>query len=270
MADELQVAIHAARAAGEILRAGFGQRHTIQHKGPTDMVTEMDRAAEARIVELLSAATPGHGFLAEESDPCPGRGDARWIVDPLDGTTNYTHGLPTFAVSIALERGGEMEIGVIHNPLRDELFAARRGEGATLNGRPIQVSATGSLAGALVTTGFPYDAWTSGHDNAAEVAYFLKRVQSLRASGSSAVDLAHVACGRLDGYWEPGLAPYDTAAGVLLVREAGGLATDYAGGPDAVYGKEIVAANLAVHAEMLAYLRARHHKRDDIAAGIRG
>ncbi len=259
--DELAAAVAAARAAGEILRAGFGRAHDVQFKGPIDPVTEADRASEARIVALLAAATPGCGFLTEENPAIAGRGDARWIIDPLDGTVNYAPGYPHFAVSIALERGGELELGVIYDPLRDELFVARRGAGATLNGRPIHVGSVSTLGGAVLSTGFPYDVWTSEHDNTAEWCHFLKRAQSLRVTGSSALDLAAVACGRRDGHWEPGLSAYDTAAGVLLVREAGGVATDYGGGPDALYGAEIVAANPALHAEMLSYLRGRHRER---------
>lgn len=256
-----QAAVAAARAAGELLRAEFAHAHHVVRKGAIDLVTEMDRAAEARIVEILRAATPGYGFLTEENEAVAGAADARWIVDPLDGTTNYAHGCPHFCVSIALERDGGLCLGVIYDPLRDELFAARRGAGATLNGKPIRVGATASLGSALVSTGFPYDAWTNPHNNSDEVAHFLRRVQALRCTGSAALDLAAVACGRSDAHWERGLAPYDVAAGILLVREAGGRVTDYGGGPDALYGGEILAANPAVHAAMLEYLRGRHELR---------
>lgn len=222
------------------------------------MVTEVDRASEARIVEMLLTQTPDHGFLTEEAPSRASRSGARWIIDPLDGTTNFAHGYARFCVSIALERDGELELGVVYDPLRNELFVALRDAGATLNGKPIRVGTAPSLAQALVATGFPYDAWEIERDNAAEVAYFIKRVRSLRSGGAAALDLADLACGRLDGFWEPDLLPYDTAAGIVLLREAGGVATDYAGGPDAVYSSEIVAGNRAIHAEMLAYLKERH------------
>ncbi|HOG46991.1 MAG TPA: inositol monophosphatase family protein [Anaerolineae bacterium] len=257
MDEELPIAVAAARAAGEVLRAGLGRPHQVAYKGAIDLVTEVDGAAEACVVGLLGAATPSYGFLTEENAPVPGTADGRWIVDPLDGTTNYAHGCPRFCVSIALERAGELQVAVVYDPLRDELYAAQRGCGATLNGRPIKVSGTAALAGALVNTGFPYDVWTSERNNVAETAHFLRQVQALRVTGSAALDLAAVACGRSDAYWEHGLAPYDVAAGILLVREAGGLATDYDGGANALYGREIVAANPALHAEMVGYLRTR-------------
>ncbi len=258
MRKELEVAIAAARAAGEILRSRFGQAHEVHFKGPIDIVTEADRAAEARIVERLGGEWPDDGLLTEEGGNRSGRNDRLWIVDPLDGTVNYASGSPRFGVSIALEQAGELEIGVVYEPLRDEMFAAERGKGATLNGARIRVSPIQSLERAVLCTGFPYDAWTSARDNALEFRTFLKRAFALRCTGSAALDLADVACGRRDGYWEHGLAPYDVAAGVLLVREAGGRATDYAGNPDAVYTGETVAANPAVHAEMIGYLKGSH------------
>jgi myo-inositol-1(or 4)-monophosphatase len=258
---ELDAAIAAARAAGGILRAGYGNGHEIEFKGPINMVTEVDRAAEDCIVGMLRTATPDYGFLAEERPAITGDGHVRWIIDPLDGTTNYAHGHPYFAVSIGLERGGELVLGVVYNPLLDELFVASRGRGATLNGRPIHVSDTPCLARALIAGGWPYDAWTNPHNNSEETAYFVGRAQSLRVNGSSALDLCAVACGRLDAYWEPGLFPYDVAAGAVIVAEAGGRATDYAGGPDCVYSGELLAGTPAVHAEMLEYLRTRHQTR---------
>ncbi len=258
----LQSAIRAARAAGEILRRGFGRAHEVEYKGPIDPVTESDRASEACIVAILREATPGCGFLTEENAPVSGENGLRWIIDPLDGTVNYAHGSPHFSVSIALERAGELQVGVIYDPLRDELFAAARGRGATLNGRPIRVAGTSPLSAAAVTTGFPYDVWTEGdQDNVTEAIHFLRRAQSLRVTGSSALDLAAVACGRCDAHWERSLLPYDVAAGILLVREAGGVVTDFAGGPERLYHGEIVAANPALHAELLAYLRTRPRQR---------
>jgi len=255
--SHLTAAILAARAAGKILRSGFGQPHSIRMKGPTDPVTEIDRAAEDCIIRLLKEATPGYGFLTEERGTILGKTDLRWIVDPLDGTVNYSRGSPRFCTSIALERAGELEIGVVYDPLRDDLFAAASGRGATCNGESIRVSSTESLRSAVVGTGFPYDAWTSRRDNTAEVAYFVKRTLGVRSTGSAALDLASVAAGRLDAHWEYGLAPYDVAAGILLVREAGGTVSDYVGHPNALYGTGIIAANQSVHGEMLAYLKTR-------------
>lgn len=255
---DLSAAKKAARGAGAILRGGFGQAHSVRMKGPTDPVTEMDQAAEEYILHLLRAATPNYGFLAEESGTIPGKAEVRWIIDPLDGTVNYSRGSPWFGVSIALERAGELEVGVVYAPLRDELFVARRGGGATLNGHPIRVHPTESLASAVLSTGFPYDAWTRPEDLGAEVGYFVKRVLGIRSTGSAALALASVAAGRYDAHWEAGLSPYDTAAGILLVREAGGRVSDYAGSPNALYGTGILAANPAVHGEMLAYLKTRH------------
>jgi myo-inositol-1(or 4)-monophosphatase len=258
VAGELIAAIHAARAAGEILRAGFGQSHKVQLKGPIDIVTEVDRAAEDRIIALLGRATPDYGFLTEERDAILGKSDARWIVDPLDGTANYASGYPRFCVSIALERAGELELGVIYDPLRDELFTAQCGAGAMLNGRPVRVNSTNSLARAVISTGFSSDVRVNEHNNPNEMSYFVGRVLGLRSTGSVALDLADVACGRRDAHWERGLSPYDVAAGALLVRESGGMATDYEGDSNVLYGGEIIAANPALHREMLACLRTCH------------
>jgi myo-inositol-1(or 4)-monophosphatase len=256
-AHALSAAVDAARGAGALLRNGFGQAHSVRMKGPTDPVTEMDRAAEEYILRVLRAATPDCGFLAEESGLVSGKTGDRWIVDPLDGTVNYSRGSPWFCVSIALERAGELEVGVVYDPLREDLYAAQRGVGATLNDRPIRVRPTESLASALLSTGFPYDAWSRPEDLGAEVGYFARRVMSIRSTGSAALDLAAVAAGHHDAHWEAGLSPYDMAAGILLVREAGGQVSDFAGRPNALYGSSLIAASPAVHAEMLAYLKTR-------------
>ncbi len=244
----------AAQAAGEILRAGVGRAHDVSWKGPTDLVTEMDRAAEADIVKRLQAAFPEDGLLAEESGQKAGASGRRWIIDPLDGTVNYARAHPQWCVSIALERQGELLVGVVYDPLRDELYAAARGQGATLNGQPLHVGAVESVRGAVISTGFGYDVWTSQQDNVPEFAFFLKRAFAVRCTGSAALDLAAVASGRRDAHWERGVAPYDVAAGLLLVREAGGVATDYAGRCDAIFSGEIIAANPILHAEMLVDL----------------
>ncbi|MFQ5855993.1 MAG: inositol monophosphatase family protein [Anaerolineae bacterium] len=253
---EIQAAVAAAREAGALLRDAFGRSHTVALKRTAiDLVTEMDQAAEALIIERLQAAFPDYGFLTEESPALTGADNARWVIDPIDGTTNYAHGYPLFAVSIALERAGQLVLGVVYNPIADELFTAKKGHGAFLNGCPIHVSEATTLQESLLATGFPYDVWDSEDDNTTEWRQFLKRARSLRCDGSAALDLCFVACGRLDGYWEHGLEPWDMAAGALIVSEAGAQVTDYRGGEDFIASRQVVAANPHLHAEMLAVLQ---------------
>ncbi len=256
--DLASVAIQAARAAGAILRSSFGAALLVEFKGPIDIVTEVDRTAEVAIIRLLSQATPSYGFTTEEHSVPVAKVGPRWIVDPLDGTVNYTRGIARFCVSIALEYADQLELGIIYDPVHENLFVAQRGKGASLNGSPVRVSRTDALSRAVVSTGFPYDAWTAEQDNGNEVQFFLKQVMALRSTGSAALDMADVACGRLDAHWERGLAAHDVAAGILLVREAGGIVTDFAGGPDHVYSGEILAANPDIHRFMLNYLQTRH------------
>lgn len=253
---ESEIAIAAALAAGRLIRKGFGSHHVAQSKGKAiDLVTQIDQQAEELIVSILRHAFPNYGFLSEESPPIAGIAEKWWIIDPLDGTTNYAHGYPFFAVSIALAQQGEIVLGVVYNPIADELFVAERGKGATLNGYPIRVSETKTLASSLLASGFPYNVWETNNDNTTEWKYFLKRVVSLRSDGSAALDLCHVACGRLDGYWELGLEPWDMAAGSLIVQEAGGQVTDLTGGPFNLYRQEILASNGHIHQEMIDVLR---------------
>lgn len=252
--DSYELAVHAARRAGAILRAGFHQAHEVRFKGAIDIVTEVDRAAEVSIVNDLRAVTPDYAFWTEEETVSLIPGESCWIVDPLDGTLNFSRGVPQFCVSIALEQKGALELGVIYDPLREELYGARRGQGAVLNGAPIRTSDM-PLERAVLSTGFPYDAWTNADDNSAAIQYFIKRAMTVRSTGSAALDLAFVACGRFDGHWERGLKAYDIAAGTLLVREAGGIVTDYAGDADVIRQQTIIAANPAVHGELLAHLR---------------
>jgi len=256
--DLVSAAIQAARAAGEILRSSLGADLLVEFKGPIDIVTEVDRSAETAIVRLLLQATPSYGFVTEEHTVPVADAGPRWIVDPLDGTVNYTRGVARFCVSIALEYAGQLELGIIYDPLHENLFVAERGKGASLNGSPVRVSRTDALSRAVVSTGFSYDAWTVEQDNGNEVQFFLKQVMALRATGSAALDMADVACGRMDAHWERGLEAYDVAAGILLVREAGGIVTDFAGGSDHIYSGEILAANPDIHRFMLDYLRTRH------------
>ncbi len=246
-----------ARDAGQILLERFGRRLNVQHKGDIDLVTESDLAAERLIVERIKSFYPRHAILAEESGATAGDesgGAHRWIIDPLDGTTNYAHGYPCFCTSIALERDGEIVVGVIYDPVRDELFAAERGQGATLNNRPIRVSETPQLAQSLLCTGFPYDVRDRG-DFARHFTNFILHAQAVRRDGSAALDLAYVAAGRFDGFWEEGLRAWDVAAGALLIEEAGGRVSDYDGGKFSVYKPPLLVSNGLIHDEMMHVLK---------------
>ncbi len=253
----LDFAIDMARDAGRILAERFGRAITITNKGDIDLVTESDLAAERLIIERIQTHYPRHAILAEESgiSDLEQRGEYKWIIDPLDGTTNYAHSYPCFCVSIALEHtpSRELVIGVIYDPIRDELFAAERGQGATLNGRRIRVTETDDLNRALVCTGFPYDVRERG-DFARHFTNFIMHAQSVRRDGSAALDLAYLACGRFDGFWEEGLRPWDVAAGVVLVEEAGGRVSRYTGTPFDVYTPPILASNGLIHDAMMRVL----------------
>jgi myo-inositol-1(or 4)-monophosphatase len=246
-----------AREAGAILRERFDKPHEVRFKGTIDMVTEADQAAEDLIASRLRVACPDHDLLCEEgARGVSGQSLYRWVVDPLDGTTNFAHGLPTFAVSIALEESGTPVIGVVYDPMRDELFAAQRGQGATLNGSPIRVSAIDKLIGSILATGFSYD-FERRALQAETWRDFLTQVQAIRQTGSSALNLCYIAAGRLDGYWERGIAPWDVAAGALMVMEAGGTVTDFRGDPFRSDDREIVASNGRLHRDLLDVI-ARH------------
>ena len=246
MTRELEVAVTAAEAAGEVLRDGFGRRHEVRYKGEVDLVTEADEKAEQIIKEVLGEAFPNYGVLAEEGGEFEGHGDARWIVDPLDGTTNYAHSLPIFAVSIALEKAGQVVLGVVHDPMSEETYAAERGGGATLNSQPIRVSDTDELVQALLATGFPYD-----RDEIPAVldlfGRFAMLTQGMRRLGSAALDMCYVAAGRLDGYYERGIKAWDIAAGSVILEEAGGKVTDYQGHELDLGGQEVMVSNGLLH-----------------------
>ena len=249
MTSELEAALSAARRAGEVLRAGFGAEHAITYKGEVDLVTEVDEEAERVIREILLGAFPTYGMLAEEGGELAGEEDVRWIVDPLDGTTNYAHRLPIFCVSIALEISGEVVLGVVRDPIREETFVAERGRGASLNSEPIKVSDTEELIQALIATGFPYD--RPKMLEALELfGRFAAITRGMRRLGSTALDLCYVAAGRLEGYYERGIWAWDIAAGGLILEEAGGKVTDYRGGMLDLEGRQIVASNGALHAAM--------------------
>ena len=245
----LDIATEAAMAAGVILQDNWGKLENIIEKGrPGDLVTEADRQAEAVILEVLRRHVPDHGILAEESGQL-GHNDNEylWAIDPLDGTTNYAHGYPLSTVSIGLLIGGVPQVGAIYNPFRQELFRAARGLGATCNRRPIRVSQTDRLQNSLLVTGFAYDRRETTDNNYAEFCYLTHLTQGVRRSGSASLDLSDVACGRLDGYWERGLRPWDVAAGVVLVEEAGGKVTAYDGSPFDIDSGRILATNNHLH-----------------------
>ena len=240
----------AALAAGDLLMSRFRTRMHVANKGVIDLVTEVDLAAESLIVAALQREFPGCAILAEEGHAGTVRGPVTWIVDPLDGTTNYAHGLPFFSVSIGLEIEGEIEFGVVHIPALGEVFVAHRGLGACLNGKPIHVSGTSSLGASLLTTGFPYDIRTSRSTNLEYFAEFSRRSFAVRRAGSAAMDFCYVAAGYYDGFWELRLNPWDCAAGYLMVREAGGRVTDFCGRAGSIYDRESLATNGLIHDAM--------------------
>ncbi len=249
-----------ARSAGDLLRESYYRRpRRIHHKGAVNLVTQADLEAEELIVSRLKARFSDYGLLAEEGGEAPASSGGRmWLVDPLDGTNNFAHGLPVFAVSIALRDASGPILGVVYDPLRDECFSAVRGHRATLNGQTIRVSDQIDIEKSLLSTGFPYDHLDAQDNNSAAVAAFLRRAQDIRRAGAAALDLAYVAAGRLDGHWEMGLDAWDVGAGILLVREAGGTVTGYTGdAPEqaVLSGKQVVASNGHIHAAMLDTLR---------------
>jgi myo-inositol-1(or 4)-monophosphatase len=245
----LDAAREAAREAGELLKKSFRtlDRKDASFKGKRNPVTRLDRECETLIVGRLKAAFPSHGFLAEEDENSAGLGKFRWIIDPLDGTVNYLHGHPFYAVSIALEAGGELVLGVVHAPALGEMFWAERGKGAFLNGKPISVSRTDELIASVLATGFAYNRGTSADNNVDNFSRLVLAARGIRRAGAAAIDLAYVAAGVLDGFWELFLQPWDVAAGAVLVREAGGKVTDFAGGDNFLFGNNIVASNGLVH-----------------------
>src|SRR6185369_1801462 len=251
-----KVAATAARIAGRYQLSRFASTLDIELKGDKNLVTEVDRESERLIVEQLRSRFPDHDIVAEEGDYPQAGSPFRWIIDPVDGTTNYAHGFPWFCSSIGLELDGEPVAGVIYNPVYDELFTATRGGGAYLNGRRLSVSARAPLNNSLLGTGFPYDCATDPANNFANFIAFQKSSRGIRRAGAAALDLAYVAAGRLDGFWELKLKAWDVAAGVLMVREAGGIVTTFDGSPYDIFNDRIVASNGLIHEEMVATLTA--------------
>lgn len=261
-------AVSAAVEAGALIRAEAGRvdAHRIKDKGVHDLVTEVDTAAERCIMDVLDSRFPEFGVLAEEDSSThdselPGSG-FRWIVDPIDGTTNFAHGAPPYAVSIALEHSTGIVVGVVYEVSRDELFTAVRGGGIHVNGRPAHVSGAESLGDSLVTTGFPYRSYDHTELYLEALRTFMERTRGVRRPGSASVDLAYVATGRYDGFFESGLRPWDVAAGCLLVSEGGGRVSGYDGSGDPVFGRQIVASNGHIHDSMLEVLYPMRAVRD--------
>ena len=251
----MRVAERAAYRGGEQLRLRFGRLERVDEKAPFDLVTDADTESEAAIIATIRAAFPEHAVVAEESGLTAGDAECRWLVDPLDGTVNFAHGVAVAAVSIALTRRSEPLAAVVLNPFSGEFFSAAAGRGARLNGQPIRVNAADRLSESLLATGFPYE--RSELDRVtARLGRLIQVAQGIRRFGSAALDLCFVACGRFAGYWEHGLKPWDTAAGALIVQEAGGRVTDLSGRPYCIGGDEILATNRLVHDEMVALMEA--------------
>jgi myo-inositol-1(or 4)-monophosphatase len=255
-AEFLEAGRAAALEAGELLRRDYHRLGEVRFKSEINLVTATDHDSQDLIFGRLSARFPGHDFLAEEGLRQVRGSDFRWVFDPLDGTTNFAHRFPVFCVSIALEREGRLVCGIVHNPMSGETFWAESGEGAWLNGARVGVSSIDDLGRSLVATGFSYDIRET-RANMAEHDRVLLRAQAVRRCGSAALDLCFVACGRFDGFWELKLNPWDTAAGALLVAEAGGRVTDYDGRPVDIYRPEVVASNGLIHSSLLEALGPR-------------
>jgi myo-inositol-1(or 4)-monophosphatase len=246
-----------AREAGAILRAGYNKEHQVNYKGVIDLVTEVDHQSEAFLLGELRGKYPDHHIFAEESGIIQGSDQHVWYVDPLDGTVNYAHHIPIFCVSVAYALGGMLQLGAVYDPMRDEMFSAERGKGATLNGQPLQASAVTELQKSLLVTGFPYDAWNTEQDNFANFVHFGKLTQGVRRLGSAALDLCYVASGRFDGFWEMSLKPWDVAAGGLICREAGASITNVDGNDDFISPPQsVVACAPGIHEKILQELHA--------------
>ena len=258
----LSACVSCAREGGRVLMEYWSRRgsYAIHEKGRNDFVTIVDRKAEEAVVGLIRERFPDHSIMAEESSPSIGTSEYRWYIDPLDGTTNFIHGYPLFSVSVGLADAEGMRAAAVFDPLRNEMFTAARGRGAFLNGESIRVSTAEKLSQALLVTGFPFRSLERLDDFIAAFRAFTLGASGIRRDGSAALDLAYVAAGRFDGFWEMSLSPWDIAAGSLLVREAGGMVTDFRGRDDFLKTGDIVAANLHVHPPMLRVLRESERK----------
>lgn len=247
--------INLSHQAGEILRTSFGQNLQVDHKGVIDLVSEVDRQSEAFLLGTIHQRFPADRIVAEESGELSGTSDRVWYIDPLDGTINYVHGVPIYSVSIAYAEAGELCLGVVYDPMRDECFCAQYGAGAWLNDQPIHPASTLDLDNALLATGFPYDIRTNPENNLDHYAHLALHSQGVRRLGSAALDLCYVACGRFDGFWELSLKSWDVAAGALIAQEAGAVVTNMAGGADFMTAPQsILTANSQLHPLLLREL----------------
>jgi myo-inositol-1(or 4)-monophosphatase len=256
MSELLDIAVQAAQEAGNFLKESMGNVKFVETKRgeSRNLVSEIDRGSEERIIRHIRSRYPDHAILAEESGGSQEPAEYRWVIDPLDGTTNFLHSVPIFSVTIGVEHHGEIVAGVVYDPNARELFTAERGSGAYLNGRRISVSQNATLIRSLIVTGFPYDIASNPSHPVEHFVNFLHEAEGVRRLGSAAIDLAYVAAGRFDGFWEVFLSPWDMAAGVLLVREAGGTVSGFSGEPTTIYRKEVLASNGRLHAEMVRVL----------------
>lgn len=259
--EALSIAKQAALKAGEIHLKYYGKKKHIDHKlNKFDLVTNVDRESEKIILETISKKFPDHSYLAEETNQIDKVSDFQWVIDPLDGTTNYAHNFPQFCVSISLMYKDDLILGVVYDALKKELFHATKGDGAFLNDIPIAVSETKTLAESLLATGFPYDRSNKETNNLNYFEQFVYRTQGIRRPGAAALDLCYLACGRYDGFWELGLAPWDTAAGTVIVREAGGIVTNFFSNNYDIFQKDIIASNRYIYNEMEQILRETNSK----------
>lgn len=250
MGNYREFAVSIAKEAGHLLKERIRDKHIVSYKGEIDLVTEVDKMSEEILASRINRKFPDHDILAEESVKTDRGSEFRWIVDPLDGTTNYAHGYPVFCVSVALERESEVIVGAIYDPVREEMFVVEKGNGAFLNDKRIFVSDTQELTKSLLATGFPYDIRENPDNNLNYFKDMALKAQAIRRAGSAALDLAYIAAGRFDGYWELRLKPWDTAAGALLVKEAGGMVTDIFGNDYCLKSPHILASNGKIHGEM--------------------
>lgn len=255
-AKELKCAVSAAMNAGEMIKSRIGKKKSIRYKGDINIVTDTDIKAEKMIVKALKKEFPQYGFMAEESYAQDTKKD-QWIIDPLDGTTNFAHGFPFFCVSIALEKDGQTRAAAVYDPMHQELFTAIQGHGAYLNKKKIRVSKVTELSSAFLATGFSYDFKNTKNNNIDNFKKFLMSSMAVRRAGAAAIDLCYVACGRFDGFWEMGLQPWDSAAAVLIIQEAGGTVSLFDGSPFSNYKKNILASNGLIHTRMSKILNSK-------------
>lgn len=253
----IQLAIEAALETGKYLKESVGKVLEVESKygQETNLVTQIDKNAEEIIINKIRKKYPDHDFLAEESGSHNKQSEYRWVIDPLDGTLNFTHGIPLFSVSIAVEKQGEIVAGVVYEPNLDELFTAEKGKGAFLNKKPIRVSKVDSLIESMMVTGFPYTIRDNPDNAVQHFVNLLMKVQGVRRLGSAAVDLCYVACGRFEGFWEVSLNAWDMAAGILFIEEAGGRFTDFRGAPSSIYNKQVLATNGLIHDKVVEVLQ---------------